>query len=79
MIYFKVIIYILQALSVFFLCMASYFAGISHQLKKNIKERARRFETDVLRVTDPQTGDYKPEVLKARLEDANKNSWQNRK
>lgn len=50
MIYFKVIIYIIQALSVFFLCSASYFAGISHQLKKDIKERARRFETDELRV-----------------------------
>lgn len=78
MIYFKVIIYILQAQAVFFLCMASYFAGISHQLKKDIKERARRFETDELRVTDPQTGDYKPEVLKARLEAA-KISLQNRK
>ena len=51
MIYFKVIIYIIQAQSVLFLCMASYFAGISHELKKNIKERARRFETDELRIT----------------------------
>lgn len=78
MIYFKVIIYILQAQAVFFLCMASYFSGMSHELKKNIKERAKRFETDEPRFTDPQTGDYKPEVLKARLEAA-KNSLQNRK
>ena len=33
---------------------------------------------DESRVTDPQTGDYKPEVLKARREAA-KNSLQNRK